>query len=165
MRVYFLKSLIKKSATTKDDGAWSRHSTRWTPRCSSTTRPREGLIFCTSVTQCPHAPTSRNFRLHRCSVWSTPKEPQVCLGAHNFFRHKGSWATGGTVRSHRLVFHSTCDVRAQFVGLKEPRRHRAALHAECVLLLFADRVCTAMPLSPSRTPPYRAHLRHAPPPP
>jgi hypothetical protein len=48
--------------------------------------------------------------------WSTPKEPQVCLAAHNLFQHKGPWATDEIVRSRQLVFHSTCDVRAHFVG-------------------------------------------------
>ena len=98
-----------------------------------------------------------------CAVWPTPKEPQVCLAAHNLFQHKGPWATDEIVRSRQLVFHSTCDVRAHFVGAQRTMTPPSSTprHAACVFLLFADRVCTAMPaLPPSRTPPYRAHSCH-----
>ena len=145
MRVYFLKSLIKKSATTKDDGAWSRHSTRWTPRCSSTTRPREGLIFCTSVTQCPHVPTSRNPRLHRCSVWSTRKEPQVCLAAHNFFQHKGPY--GRRMKACEVDSPLPFDVRRT-----SSVRHYVERPRQKTQTVDVENFCPGSPFEPSFSP-------------
>jgi hypothetical protein len=84
-------------------------------------------------------------------------------GCAQLFQHKGPWAMDEIVRSRQLVFHSTCDVRAHFVGAQRTMTPRPSSTPCSVyyFLLFADRVCTAMPaLPPSRTPPYRAHSCH-----
>jgi hypothetical protein len=70
-------------AKTKNAGVWSRRGVRWTPRCFSTTRPREGLIFRTCGTQRPLALTPSARIMYRCPVACAPEQPHLLVTAHN----------------------------------------------------------------------------------
>jgi hypothetical protein len=119
-----------------------------TPRCSSTTRRREGRSFLYErdpMSTCSYVAQSSSAQV-LCVQCGPHQRSHKCVWLRTTFSStRGPWAMDEIVRSRQLVFHSTCDVRAHFVGAQRTMTPPSSTprHAACVFLLFADRVCTA----------------------
>jgi hypothetical protein len=132
---------------------------RWTLGWFSTTRPREGLILCTSVTQCPHAPTSRNPFVRRSTMTCTPEQPHLLVAAHNFYRVEVTKKVmdAADINGASSVQRATGEriSRNRDRGCRLPRsRSSSVLFCQ----LCSQHVATAIPCPPRRSPPRCSRL-------
>ena len=96
-------------------------------------RTRRVILVCTGALCGPHQ------RSHKCAWLRT---------TFSSTRSQGRRIASCEVVSSSSIRRATCE--HNLWALKEPRRHRAALHAACVLPLFADMpACCHCPATPA----------------
>ena len=102
-------------------------------RCHARVRPRRAIHLSAGALCGPHQ------RSHKCAWLRT---------TFSSTRSQGRRIASCEVVSSSSIRRATCE--HNLWALKEPRRHRAALHAACVLPLFADMpACCHCPATPA----------------
>ena len=140
---------------------WCGHVAPCAGRCAGSRQPdhARSSFFCAIAMASPHAPTSRNPFVRRCSMTCTPEQPHQLVDAHSFSRveDRRKVMDAADINGASSVRRAMCEHishnRDRGCGLPLSRSSSVLFCQHC-----SQHVATAIPCPPCRYPPRCSRL-------